>query len=60
MYDNKEIEGKLYHTNYDGSLILDENNEPIEAHICLCAAHDSSECCCGAWDIILPGEREWN
>lgn len=21
-----------------------------QADICLCAAHSSSECCCGAWD----------
>jgi hypothetical protein len=40
-----------YHVDYDGELILDEDGEPILKTICLCAAHSSNECCCGAWDL---------
>lgn len=43
------IDGEDYHTQ-GGELILDENGDAIPAFICLCAAHSSSECCCGAWD----------
>lgn len=41
-----------YHTQYDGSLILDENGEPIPKTVCICAAWEPSECCCGAWDDV--------
>lgn len=46
-----EIDGEKYHADDDGVVILDENEEPIPAKICLCFAHCPSECCCGAWDM---------
>lgn len=46
-----EQDEDLYHVDYDGKLILDEGGEPIPKTICLCAAHSSNECCCGAWDL---------
>jgi hypothetical protein len=53
MYYNL-IAGKEYHTYDEGSLILDEDNNPIESHICICAAWEESECCCGAWYVAIP------
>lgn len=47
-----EIEGKLYHED-EGTWLLDEFNNPIPAHICICAAHSEYECVCGAWGIDL-------
>lgn len=44
-------EGKRVHAR-DGRPLLDEHNEVIPASICLCAAHCSAECCCGAWDDV--------
>ena len=29
---------------------LDKNTGELR-RICLCASHDSSECCCGAWEL---------
>lgn len=46
-----EIDGKKFHADDDGVVILDEYGEPIPAHICLCFAHCPSECVCGAWSI---------
>lgn len=48
---NHQIElMRTHHLNWDRSLVLDENDNPIPLHICVCFAHSSSECCCGAWD----------
>ena len=53
-----EIDGKKFHADDDGVVILDEDGEPIPAHICLCFAHCPSECGCGAWCIPLPGDDD--
>lgn len=64
MLTLKEAEdGLLYHAQreYDDStedykeeseFILDENGDKIPAHICLCFAHEPSECCCAttSWE----------
>lgn len=56
-----EIDGEHYHARevWKGDepteeleLILDENDQPIPASICLCYAREPSECCCGAWDDV--------
>lgn len=49
------IDNEEYHAE-DGEPILDENGEPIPKHICICAAHNAYECCCGAWDVPISGE----
>jgi len=36
----------LYHKDYDGELILDEDGEPIPLTFCICAAHNEFDCCC--------------
>ena len=57
-----EIDGCWYHAQQywpDGQdepsdelvPILEENGDLIPATICICFAHSSSECCCGAWSI---------
>ena len=48
--------GTDYHLNDDGSLILDEQGNPIPLTICLCAAREPYECVCGAWDDVDPNE----
>lgn len=37
--------------------VTDEEGYPIPKHICICAAHSWSECCCGAFDfqIVMEG-----
>lgn len=49
----KTIDGKDYHCDSDGKLLTYEDGSYVPASICICAAHSSSECCCGAWDIPL-------
>jgi hypothetical protein len=55
-----EIKGHHYHATPIGDidtcepteelvLITDESGYPIPVTTCLCFAHSSSECCCGAW-----------
>lgn len=51
------IDNIAYHTDDDGELLLDEDNEPIPSYICICFAHSDNECCCGAWDRPLPGDN---
>jgi len=61
-----EIDGVYYHSteiyddNYENvigeELVLDEQGEPIPSTICICAAHEPNECCCGAWDDVDPVE----
>lgn len=47
------VDGMIeYHTQDDGSLMLDENGEPIPKTICICAAREPMECVCGAWDDV--------
>lgn len=41
-----------YHKDSDGNILLDENGEPIPTTICICAAWEPSECCCGAWNNV--------
>ena len=31
-------------------LITDCNGDPYPKSVCICAAHNGSECCCGAYD----------
>ncbi len=61
MLTTVEIDGVWYHArgvDYDEvngcytlfELIFDENGKMIPASVCLCFAHSSSECICGAWD----------
>lgn len=62
MTERIEIDGKEFHARevFDKNgeptgeleLILDENGHPISCDICLCAAREPSECCCGAWDDV--------
>lgn len=54
--NTKEIDGKAYHCD-EGGVLLTYDGEPIPAYVCICAAHSSAECCCGAWDIPLPDEN---
>lgn len=52
------IDGEDYHADDDGVVLLSEyDNKPLSAYICICAAHNSYECCCGAWDRPLPGDE---
>lgn len=39
-----------FHKNTDGEIVLDRDGEPIPSYICICAAREPFECCCGAWD----------
>lgn len=48
-----------YHADDDGELLLDEDDDPIPAYICICFAHSDNECVCGAWSRPLPGDDEW-
>lgn len=52
------INGELYHTDpnldEENSPLLDENGDPIPKYVCLCCAHSSYECVCGAWDVPVP------
>ena len=41
-----------YHKNSDGEFILDEDGDKIPTSLCLCNAHEPSECMCGAWDDV--------
>ena len=41
-----------YHTDLDGNLILDEDGNPIDSAVCICAAWNPFECVCGAWDDV--------
>jgi hypothetical protein len=55
-----KIDGKKYHADDEGVVILDENEEPIPAKICLCFAHCASSCVCGAWDIpLFDDDGDW-
>lgn len=38
--------------------LYDEYGNMIEATVCLCAARNEYECCCGAWDIPLENDYE--
>ena len=61
MLTTKTINGQAYHAyEDDGRLVLDENNKPILAHICICSAWSASECCCGAWDTPIPDSYPFN
>jgi hypothetical protein len=62
MLTTIEIDGCWYHAQPSSGdtetgdiltwdLILNEDGSPIPAEICLCHAHSSSECCCGAWSV---------
>lgn len=48
--EDSERDSESFHKDSDGNLLLDENGEPISKNICICFAHSSSECVCGAWD----------
>lgn len=43
----------LCHQDIDGTILIDENHKPIPRWICICFAHSSSECVCGAWDMDI-------
>lgn len=58
MNDVIEIDGKSYHSDYEGTPLLDEDGEPVPSDICICAAHSAYECSCGAWDRPIPGFEE--
>lgn len=47
-----KVDDNEYHIDDDGNLILDELGRPIPSTVCLCHAHEPSECMCGAWDDI--------
>lgn len=49
----KPKDGKWYHWRY-GQFLTNEDDSLIPAHICICAAHSESECCCGAWGFAIP------
>lgn len=49
-----------YHIDDDGNLILDELGRPIPNTVCLCYAHEPSECLCGAWDDIVEDWYKYN
>ena len=50
-----EIDGKFYHADDDGELLLDEDDEPIPSWKCICFAYSAIECVCGGWDRPIPG-----
>ena len=37
-------------------LILDEDDDPIPANVCICHAFEPNECICGAWDDVDVNE----
>jgi hypothetical protein len=41
-----------YHADSDGNLILDEDGNPIDSKVCICAAWNPYECVCGACDNV--------
>jgi hypothetical protein len=49
-----------YHYDDEGNFILDEYGYPIPAYICICAAHSTFECCCGAWEKEIPSDAYFN
>ena len=53
-----DVDGVSYHADDDGELLLDEDDEPIPSWKCLCFAHSTLSCVCGAWDRPLPGDDE--
>ena len=54
-----EIDGKEYHADDDGIVILDEDGDPIPSHVCICHAYSDMECVCSAWDRPLPNDDDW-
>lgn len=54
-----EIDGKEYHADDDGIVILDEDGDPIPSHVCICHAYSDTECVCSAWDRPLPNDDDW-
>ena len=54
-----KVNGIEYHADDEGNPLVDEDGDFIESYICLCAAHSSSECCCGAWDRPYPNQ-DWD
>lgn len=64
-----EIDGKWYHAQPDWPdgqeepsdklvPILDEEGDMIPKEQCMCFARSSSECICGAWDIVAKFDWE--
>ena len=46
-----------YHTGWDDELLVDgDTGKLIPLYICICFAHESSECVCGGWDVDI---QEW-
>lgn len=54
-----EIDGKNYHADDDGIVLLDENGDPIPSHICICHAYSDNECLCSAWSRPIPNDDDW-
>ncbi len=52
-----KIGEKEYHADEEGIAITDPDTfEPIESYICICAAREPAECCCGAWERPIPDD----
>lgn len=55
-----DIDGKNYHADDDGNILLDEDGDSIPSYVCICFAHSAIECSCGAWDRPIPGiDKRW-
>ncbi len=56
-----EIDNSKFHIDpYDGSLILDDDGEPIPKTICICHAYNKFSCVCGAWDLDDDDEFDFD
>lgn len=55
-----EIDGKNYHADDDGIVILDEDGDPIPSHICICHAYSDNECICNAFSRPIPNENDYD
>jgi hypothetical protein len=51
-----EIDGKRYHADYDDTTLTFDNGDYIPETVCICAAHNANECCCGAWDVRIEDD----
>lgn len=47
------IKNHFHYDDYNRRYYRDENGDKIPEYICLCAAHEPSECCCDCkWDLL--------
>lgn len=56
------IKNGFHFDDYNRRYYRDENNQKIPEHICLCYAHEPSECCCDctSWDLSMYNEDDYD